>query len=1009
MLGANTTTGYGSQVTVQNLSTGTVIQSQPWVTALGDIRRCWIHQQGTLVGFPTVAAIAAATESTDLVTAEFVNTVQTLVNTIQTNSAVVAGNQLARAESTTESTGTWTTLLAHSVDSVFATAADADYFFNSGGSLAYELSYTTSTAVWNTQTQAWAATLAWAAPAVAAARYTRSNWRSGSRSTTTTLTSGSNRIDIGFVGTSTQGIRSVLTITNVYTSINILVTSTAVVRYSVDTEGVVDSTDLVTYTGVHGPQPTQAVGVNFGSYQAPVVPTTRTLSVAFVGGSSVYTVESGGAAVTKTVNITNSGNSDCTVSAITFNTQYPVSDTATYSLGWAPVAAGGTGIIAAGTTVSFVLGYSAVGAATTYATNSFVIQSDNDAGPISVTPTVVVTDPAYSFVIDPNPLVFAWTGESNLGAYFTAIETNGTGFYAGSSVGTDPNTWDSVGTGPNQLRVRFKPAGVNYVTGSYSAVLNMTMAGPTTVSNTASITINYTAPATAVTQHIGSWVSALQNDNGVIGVSYDIIRGHRYITIGYGMNADGGGTVAATYPYTNIDVGYLGTNSDVGYTLGPVLYPAVTNYAYDNFLQPYSSPGNLDGHGVWINDSGWSPVGSWISRTYTFYTTQPGSHTYRFAVDNLGYFTINGGIVADRSDPALVGTYSPVTGSVYIDSTGYYEVTIYMYNTDNGYYNNTVNPGAVALEINDPTGFTVWSTQTPVRSTAPYLYWNEVYRIPVDDNIPRYSKDYLIKSGNSAGGNTYESYFGQTGTVDEGSMFVVSNDGSNNITITLNDQYRSTTDTSSQTTMSYTRYLFYYYSQAGQRLTDLESNAGDGNTRYFQGFYSDGTAKTTRVIIPTPAGGGGAGAGGGGGGGGCPDPATPITVNESGHTRLAGELAVGDTVWTRHESTGVPGNYAITAIEIVQQPRVRIQFDDGTDMIVSDTHKFLTWDLAWRQVFQLAVGDTIKGLDINKTIASMEAIGIGPVVKMTVDQAHTYIAGGLISHNVKIIGGDSLL
>ena len=1007
MLGANTTTGYGSQLTVQNLATGTVIRSQPWVTALGDVRRCWIHQQGTLVGFPTVAAIAAATESTDLVTAEFVNTVQTLVNTIQTNSAVVAGNQLARAVTTTGSTGTWTTRLEHAIDSVFATAADADYFFNSGGSLGYELSYTTSTAVWNTQTQAWAATLAWAAPAVAAARYTRSNWRSGSHSTTTSITSGSNRIDIGFVGTSTQGVRSILTITNIYTSINIAVTSTAVVLYSVDTFGVVDPTDLVTYTGVHGPQPTQAVGVNFGSYQAPVVPATRILSVAFVGGSSIYTVESGGAAVTKTVNITNSGNSTCTVSAITFDTQYPVSSAATYSLGWAPVAGGGTGIIAPGTTVSFVLGYSAVGAAATYATNSFVIQSDNDAGPVAVNPTVVVTAPVYSFTIDPNPLVVAWTGTSNLGAFFTAIESNGTGFYAGSSVGTDPNVWGSGGIDRNVFSVQFKPLGVSYATGVYTATVSLTMAGPITVSNTASITVNYTAPASGVTQHVGSWVSALQNYNGVIGASYDIINGLRYITLGYGMDADGGGTVAATYPYTNIDVGYLGTNSDVGYTLGPVLYPSVANSSYSNFLQPYTD--NFDGHGTWINDSGYSPVGTWVSRSYTFYTPQAGNHTYRFAVDNLGYFTINGGVIADRSDPALVGTYSPVSGSVYIDSPGNYALTIYMYNTDNGYYDNVTNPGSVALEINDPNGFTVWSTQTPVRSSTPYRYWNEVYRIPVDGAVTLYSRDYLIKSGNSAGGNTYGSYFGETGTALEGSMFVVSNDGSNNITITLNDQYRSTTDSSSQTTMSFTRYLFYYYSQAGQRLTDLETNAGDGNTRYFQGFYSDGTVKTTRVIIPTPAGGGGAGAGGGGGGGGCPDPTTPITVNESGHTRPAGELAVGDTVWTRHESTGVPGHYIITAVEIDQQPRIRIRFEDGTDMIVSDTHKFLTWDLAWRQVFQLAVGDTIKGLDVNKTIASMESIGVGPVVKMTVDQAHTYIAGGLISHNVKIIGGDSLL
>jgi hypothetical protein len=141
--------------------------------------------------------------------------------------------------------------------------------------------------------------------------------------------------------------------------------------------------------------------------------------------------------------------------------------------------------------------------------------------------------------------------------------------------------------------------------------------------------------------------------------------------------------------------------------------------------------------------------------------------------------------------------------------------------------------------------------------------------------------------------------------------------------------------------------------------------------------------------------------GGGGGGGGCPDPATPILISKNGNTCLAGKLKVGDTVWTRHEITGVFDNYTVTFVEIIEQPRVNIQFDDGTDIIVSDTHKFLMQDLVWKQVFQLLPGDVIKGLDVDKTIVSMESLGVGPVVKITVDQAHTYISDGLISHNIK--------
>jgi intein/homing endonuclease len=102
-------------------------------------------------------------------------------------------------------------------------------------------------------------------------------------------------------------------------------------------------------------------------------------------------------------------------------------------------------------------------------------------------------------------------------------------------------------------------------------------------------------------------------------------------------------------------------------------------------------------------------------------------------------------------------------------------------------------------------------------------------------------------------------------------------------------------------------------------------------------------------------------------------------------------------------------NYPITFVEIIEQPRVSIQFDDGTDMIVSNTHKFLMWDLVWKQVFQLSSGNVIKGLDVNKTVVDIQPLGIGTVVKITVEDAHTYIAGGLISHNVKADEGNNQL
>jgi len=58
-------------------------------------------------------------------------------------------------------------------------------------------------------------------------------------------------------------------------------------------------------------------------------------------------------------------------------------------------------------------------------------------------------------------------------------------------------------------------------------------------------------------------------------------------------------------------------------------------------------------------------------------------------------------------------------------------------------------------------------------------------------------------------------------------------------------------------------------------------------------------------------------------------------------------------------------------------------------------------DGEWLQSYKLIVGNVIKGVDINKTIKSIDKIGIGLVVKFEINEAHTYIAAGLISHNLK--------
>jgi len=140
--------------------------------------------------------------------------------------------------------------------------------------------------------------------------------------------------------------------------------------------------------------------------------------------------------------------------------------------------------------------------------------------------------------------------------------------------------------------------------------------------------------------------------------------------------------------------------------------------------------------------------------------------------------------------------------------------------------------------------------------------------------------------------------------------------------------------------------------------------------------------------------------GGGGGGGGCPDPETLIDM-ANGIKMLAGDVRVGDFVYTSHEITGDFAEYEVTYAELSEQEKLLIVFNDNTEIKVSDSHKFMMIDGEWLQSYKLIVGDVIKGVDINKTIKSIDKMGIGLVVKFEINEAHTYIAAGLISHNTK--------
>ena len=161
----------------------------------------------------------------------------------------------------------------------------------------------------------------------------------------------------------------------------------------------------------------------------------------------------------------------------------------------------------------------------------------------------------------------------------------------------------------------------------------------------------------------------------------------------------------------------------------------------------------------------------------------------------------------------------------------------------------------------------------------------------------------------------------------------------------------------------------------------------------------------------------------------CPDPDMNILMSD-GSQKRAGDLVVGDLVKTYHEkdlekaselarkkalvlasgstkeysqlreqlenSYAKPtlGEYKVEFIDIIKDvEKVKLTFD-SSEIICSLSHKFYIND-AWKEARELEIGDEVS----DKKLISKERVENGDVVFITIEDAHTYICEGLLSHN----------
>jgi hypothetical protein len=129
----------------------------------------------------------------------------------------------------------------------------------------------------------------------------------------------------------------------------------------------------------------------------------------------------------------------------------------------------------------------------------------------------------------------------------------------------------------------------------------------------------------------------------------------------------------------------------------------------------------------------------------------------------------------------------------------------------------------------------------------------------------------------------------------------------------------------------------------------------------------------------------------------CPDPNTLILLSD-GSQKRAGDLQVGDVVRTQHEDTLEWGEHKVTYVEVVEAEKLVLTFDH-VEFICSTSHKFYVEGKGWTEVNQIEVGDFVIGLEQSHKLLEVRDSSYGDVVVIQVEDAHTYISEGLLSHN----------
>jgi DnaJ-class molecular chaperone len=145
----------------------------------------------------------------------------------------------------------------------------------------------------------------------------------------------------------------------------------------------------------------------------------------------------------------------------------------------------------------------------------------------------------------------------------------------------------------------------------------------------------------------------------------------------------------------------------------------------------------------------------------------------------------------------------------------------------------------------------------------------------------------------------------------------------------------------------------------------------------------------------TPPGGGGVSANY------CCSPDTPVML-ACGQEIPAEKLEPGDLLRTAHEHTLAVGDYLVESVELGLAPRWRVVLGDGRVLIGSANHRVFVVGAGWTELQDLSPEAPLFG-PRPAFVVDAHAYDVGPVVKLIVEGAHTYLTDGVLSHNTKYV------